>query len=171
MDSASSWSSLVQWLTSKLKVQYPLENINIQCSKCTRSYAFYDDVTFLIFFLFLTKRGSQPWCRILSVFNDRRRKTWADEDFRQTKGTGRMSLFRQTNRAIFVWPWNENARTKQKQMIILHFHLQPQFKNELFYIYFTSKQKQQTNGNTAIWLVYRTDTKARGFWLVKLSLR
>ena len=125
MDSASSWSSLVQWLTSKLKVQYPLENINIQCSKCTRSYAFYDDVTFLIFFLFLTKRGSQPWCRILSVFNDRRRKTRADEDFRQTKGTGRMSLFRQTNRAIFVWPWNENARTKQKQIIILHFHVQP----------------------------------------------
>ena len=31
-------------------------------------------------------------------------------------------------RAIFVWPWNENARTKQKQ---------------------------QTNENRAIWLVYR----------------
>ena len=44
-------------------------------------------------------------------------------------------------RAIFVWPWNdfENARTKQKK---------------------------QTNLNTAIWLVYRTDTNARGFWLV-----
>ena len=41
------------------------------------------------------------------------------------------------NRAIFVWPWHENARTKQKQ---------------------------QTNGNRAIWLVYRTDTNARGFW-------
>ena len=39
-----------------------------------------------------------------------------------------------------VWPWIENARTKQKQ---------------------------QTNGNRAIWLVHRTDTKARGFWLVK----
>ena len=36
---------------------------------------------------------------------------------------------------FFVWPWNENAPTKQKQ---------------------------QTNGNKAIWLVYRTDTKARG---------
>ena len=46
-------------------------------------------------------------------------------------------------RAIFVWPWNENARTKQKQ---------------------------QTNGNRAIWLVYRTDTNARGFWLVKRTL-
>ena len=46
-------------------------------------------------------------------------------------------------KAIFVWPWNENARTKQKQ---------------------------QTNGNTAIWLVYRTDTNARGFWLVKRTL-
>ena len=47
------------------------------------------------------------------------------------------------NRAIFVRPWNENARTKQKQ---------------------------QTNGNRAIWLVYRTDTNARGFWLVKRTL-
>ena len=43
-------------------------------------------------------------------------------------------------RAIFVWPWNdfENARTKQKK---------------------------QMNWNTAIWLVYRTDTNALGFWL------
>ena len=47
------------------------------------------------------------------------------------------------NRAIFVRPWNENARTKQKQ---------------------------QTNGNRAIWLVYWTDTKGRGFWLVKRTL-
>ena len=46
-------------------------------------------------------------------------------------------------RAIFVWPWNENARTKQKQ---------------------------QKNGNRAIWLVYRTDTNAPGFWLVKRTL-
>ena len=45
--------------------------------------------------------------------------------------------------AIFVWPWNENARTKQKQ---------------------------QTNGNRAIWLVYWTNTNARGFWLVKRTL-
>ena len=44
---------------------------------------------------------------------------------------------------IFVWPWNKNARTKQKE---------------------------QTNGNRAIWLVYRTDTNARGFWLVKRTL-
>ena len=44
------------------------------------------------------------------------------------------------NRAIFVRPWNENARTKQKQ---------------------------QTKENRAIWLVYRTDAKGRGFWLVK----
>ena len=42
------------------------------------------------------------------------------------------------NRATFVWLWNENARTTQ-----------------------------QTNGNRAIWLVYRTDTNARGFWLVE----
>ena len=49
----------------------------------------------------------------------------------------------QHNREIFVWPWNENARTKQKQ---------------------------QTNVNRAIWLVYRTETNARGFWLVKRTL-
>ena len=48
-----------------------------------------------------------------------------------------------SGRAIFVWPWNENAGTKQKQ---------------------------QTNGNRAIWLVYRMDTNARGFWLVKRTL-
>ena len=47
------------------------------------------------------------------------------------------------DRVIFVWPWNENALTKQKQ---------------------------QTNGNRAILLVYRTDTNARGFWLVKRTL-
>ena len=46
-------------------------------------------------------------------------------------------------REIFVWPWNENARTKQKQ---------------------------QTKGNRANWLVYRTDTNARRFWLVKRKL-
>ena len=48
-----------------------------------------------------------------------------------------------SGRAIFVWPWNENARTKQKQ---------------------------QTNGNRAIWLVYRMDTNVRVFWLVKRTL-
>ena len=46
-------------------------------------------------------------------------------------------------RAIFVWSWNENARTKQK-----HY----------------------TNGIRAIWLVYRTDTNARDFWLIKQTL-
>ena len=51
------------------------------------------------------------------------------------RSLGNFGLF--TRRAIFVWPWNENSRTKQKQ---------------------------QTNGNRAIWLVYRTDTNARGFW-------
>ena len=47
------------------------------------------------------------------------------------------------DRAIFLWPWNENARTKQKQ---------------------------QANGNKAIWLVYRTDTNAPCLWLVKRTL-
>ena len=51
--------------------------------------------------------------------------------------------YKYINRAIFVWPWNENKRTKQKQ---------------------------QTNGNRAILLVYQTDTNVRGFWLVKRTL-
>ena len=33
-----------------------------------------------------------------------------------------------------------------------------------------TKQKQQTTANRAIWLVYRADTNARGFWLVKRTL-
>ena len=40
-------------------------------------------------------------------------------------------------------PWNENAQ---------------------------AKRKQQTNGNRVIWLVYRTDTNSRCFWLVKRTL-
>ena len=47
------------------------------------------------------------------------------------------------DRAIFVQPLNENAQTKQKQ---------------------------QTNKNRAILLVYRTDTKTHGFCLVKQIL-
>ena len=46
-------------------------------------------------------------------------------------------------RATFIWPCNENGGTKQKQ---------------------------QTNGNRAIWLVYPTDTNTHGFWLVKQTL-
>ena len=35
-----------------------------------------------------------------------------------------------------------------------------------------TKQKKQTNWNTVIWLVYRTDTNARGFgWLAKARLK
>ena len=48
-----------------------------------------------------------------------------------------------SDRAIFECPWNENARTKQKQ---------------------------QTNEKRVIWVVYRTDTNARGFCLVKRTL-
>ena len=33
-----------------------------------------------------------------------------------------------------------------------------------------NKTEQQTDGNRAIWLVYRTNTNARGFWLVKPTL-
>ena len=46
-------------------------------------------------------------------------------------------------RAIYIWPWNENVWTIQKQ---------------------------QKNGNRANWLVYQTDTNAGGFWLVKGTL-
>ena len=56
---------------------------------------------------------------------------------------GEMSFVLLFVRAIFVWPWSENAQTKQKQ---------------------------QRNGNKAIWLVYRTYTNAPGFWLVKRTL-
>ena len=54
-----------------------------------------------------------------------------------------ISVVIKDDRAIFVWPWNENPRTKQKQ---------------------------QTKGNKAIWLVYRTDANAPGLWLVKRTL-
>ena len=46
-------------------------------------------------------------------------------------------------RATFIWLWNENAPTKQKQ---------------------------ETNGIRAIWLVYQIDTKVHGFWLVNRTL-
>ena len=50
--------------------------------------------------------------------------------------------------------------------------------NEVYFFVMIMKQwksdraivVKQTNGNTAIWLVYRTDTNARGFWLVKRTL-
>ena len=47
------------------------------------------------------------------------------------------------DRAIFVWPWNGNVQTKQKQ---------------------------QTIRIRVIWLVYQTDTNKHGFWLVKQTL-
>ena len=60
--------------------------------------------------------------------------------FRGTGGRKFVHTFLCNNRAIFLWPWNKNARTKQKQ---------------------------EKNLNRAIWLVYRTDTNALGFWLIK----
>ena len=47
-------------------------------------------------------------------------------------------------RAICVWPWDENVRTKQKQ---------------------------KRNGNRAIWLVYRMDKNAGDFCLVKRTFQ
>ena len=46
-------------------------------------------------------------------------------------------------RTIFVWPWSETVRTKQKQ---------------------------QMNRNRAIWLVYWMDTEACGFRLAKQTI-
>ena len=54
-----------------------------------------------------------------------------------------LELVKKKRSYVFVWPWNDNARTKQKQ---------------------------QTKGNRAIWLVCRADTNVRGFWLVKRTL-
>ena len=56
------------------------------------------------------------------------------------EGNGKIN---QRYRVIFTWRWNENLRTKQKQ---------------------------QMNSYTVIWLVYRTDTNACGFWLLKRSI-
>ena len=56
---------------------------------------------------------------------------------------GNNNKFPNLYRAIFVWPGNENV---------------------------WKKQKQQTNGNRAIWLVCWMDTNASGFWLVKQTL-
>ena len=67
---------------------------------------------------------------------------WCDFKMEQPRVLSRFKDIE--DRAIFVWPWNKNAQTKQKQ---------------------------QTNGKKAIWLVYRTDTNARGFLLVKQTLR
>ena len=74
------------------------------------------------------------WCCALS---DRGHRVYLCKD--------NMSKQRKRNcfRAIFVWPWNENARIKQKQ---------------------------QTNGKRAIWLVYRTiQTRAAFRWLSERS--
>ena len=52
-------------------------------------------------------------------------------------------------------------------MIILHFHLQPQFKNELFHIYFTSKMWKFTDvcmvGGKFVTPTLQTSVKFRDF--------
>ena len=53
-------------------------------------------------------------------------------------GSPLLNFFMLIDRAIFVWPWNENARTKPNQ---------------------------ETNGNRAIWLVHRADTNARVYFM------
>ena len=73
-------------------------------------------------------------------------RRWADKNSSEKLlwlKLARIRSFPCSYRTIFVWPGNENVRTKQKQ---------------------------QTNGNRAIWWVYRTDTNARGPFLVKRTL-
>ena len=70
-------------------------------------------------------------------------KLGPDEWWSQVWGSRYVCFVLSKHRAIFVWPWNENAQIKQKQ---------------------------QTNGKRAIWLVNRTDTNRGGFWLVKRTL-
>ena len=71
------------------------------------------------------------------------RVCWKEFVLWRTSRCVSVSCFNVYFRPIFVWPSNENARTKQKQ---------------------------QTHGNRAIWLGYQTATNARGFWLVKRTL-
>ena len=87
------------------------------------------------------------------------------------------SLYREWRRvcAIFVWHWNENARTKQKQQtngnraIWLVYNLDP----ELFCACRGERLRahSQTRKHWGReWLVCRTDTNARSFKLVKRTV-
>ena len=92
--------------------------------------------------------SSAPWCgrflKLRRYFSEKLHGVLGYQmaQYKRLKGP-RTKPTPEHNRVIFVSPWNENARTKQKQ---------------------------QTNVNRAVWLVYRTDTNARGFWLVKRTL-
>ena len=109
-----------QCIRDSLRLIFPWDMFTLNGIVWTPSYPLY------LTFHFRDRRGAA----LLRFFCVNRSPIW-------------YTLFFYKNRAIFVWPWNENAQTKQKQ---------------------------QTNENRAIWLVYRTDMNARGFWLVKRTL-
>ena len=72
------------------------------------------------------------------------------------------------NIRVRVIDW-EKRRIKHTQMTGKQCNLLTQFSYDL-----EMKTREQNRNNkrveTAIWLVYRTDTNARGFWLVKRTL-
>ena len=107
-----------------------LVKISLQSFKCYLMWSVFKTTS-----LFFRKTAWASWCC-----------RWCDNQMAQYKRLkGHWTKFTpQHYTVIFIWPWNENGRTKQKQ---------------------------QTNGSRAIWLIYRPDTNyARGFWLVKRKI-
>ena len=86
---------------------------------------------------------AQPWNATEQPKRVLCAKWWRSTKITLLDGKRRNGTLKRNDKAIFAWPWNEDARTKQKQ---------------------------QTNENRAIWLVYRRDANARGFCLVKRTL-
>ena len=104
------------------------------------------------------------------------------------------------NRAIFVWPWNENGQKNRnkKRTEIDRFHSRGQHLCKFIGTKSLHKKRVQLSRDwfgtptwlpfhcfgtliwppwrhkktlhRTIWLVYRTDTNAPGFWLVKRTL-
>ena len=106
-----------------------LVKISLQSLKCYLMWSVFETAS-----LFFRKSAWASWCCRCCDYKMTQYKRLKGQ---WTKPTP------QHNRVIFAWPWDENARTKQKQ---------------------------QTNGSWAIWLIYRMDTNTRGFWLVKRTL-
>ena len=106
-----------------------LVKISLQSLKCYLMWSVFETAS-----LFFRKSAWASWCCRCCDYKMTQYKRLKGH---WTKPTP------QHNRVIFAWPWDENARTKQKQ---------------------------QTNGSWAIWLIYRMDTNTRGFWLVKRTL-
>ena len=62
---------------------------------------------------------------------------------------------------------NDEVRYEVQDMFVLFFLNIERFSCDLE---MKTKQKQETDGKRAIWLVNRRDTNARGFWLVTRTL-